>query len=336
MSLRFMDGFKHYTTDDVLKKWTNVEGVTVYPVGGPTGGGYLSWGGPGGWPTRVLRKSLDPQATWIIGVRFLWPGAAMPLHSVWYAGSTQAHISVNGDGNIIVYSGDDREIGRTSAPPLTANVWCYIEMKVFISTTAGTIDVRVNGDDVLNFTALNTNPVGTLAGSATSVGMGSAFSLNGSFTDFYACDGQGSVNNDFLGDVEVQTIYPDGDGFVSDWASLSGPNWTGVDEQVADGDGSYVYANVSGKMDLYTYSDITELSGVVHGIQHNVWARKVTSGTVRVAPVTRADASNVAGPSASLSQSYTDALSVEETNPETGLPWTISQVNAAQFGQSIV
>jgi hypothetical protein len=37
-----------------------------------------------------------------------------------------------------------------------------------------------------------------------------------------------------------------------------------------------------------------------------------------------------------LALSYQDFVSLEETNPDTGLPWTVSDVNNAQFGQKVV
>lgn len=332
--LRFMDGFKHYPTSDVTKKWTSHDSARLHATGGPSGGGYLDFG----VVIHSLLKSIDAQPLWVQGVRLMWGGtSALNLLVTKYGTVEQVTMAVNAEGYLVLSNNAGHEFGRTTAPVLTANVWRYVEMRVLHDVTAGTIDVRVDGDDVLNLTGVNTDSAGS--GHASTVGIMRTFSAgltDLAITDYYACDGQGGTNNDFLGDVEVQTLYPTGVGTVTDWAPLSGDNWSNVDEAQADGDTSFVYANVVGKADLYEYSGITELSGVIHGIQHNVWARKVTSGLVKIAPVTRADSSSIVGSSASLSSTYSDAIFIEETNPETGLAWLISEVNAAEFGQVIV
>jgi len=344
--LRFIDGFKHYGTADVSKKWTNTSNVTVANTGGPTGGGYMYWNQIA---SCFVRQAFDEQRTWVFGFRHRWSGWQATgvlfggndiLHFIGYGSGPQVEVSCDVDGRLAVSSGHGTT--WTPAPVLSAGVWKYIELKVFISTAAGTIDIRVDGEDVINLTGINTNPLGVSAQTSTAIGIGQGqlnrpSGLTGPlYTDVYICDGQGSLNNDFLGDLEVQTLYPMGAGNNSQWTPTAGANWEDVDDPAANGDTDYVYASVVGDVDTYTYTDMTGVSGTIAGIQHNIFTRKASAGTVRIASVSRPNATDYDGEAETLSVSYRNLMSIEETNPETGIPWTVSQVNGAQFGQKVV
>jgi hypothetical protein len=339
-----MDGFRHYATGDMTLKWGTATGGGVSLVGGPTSGGYAYWTDNS---YKRLARTLDDQTTWVVGVRHLWSGQYNSvllstggdlLHCISYGTGVQVRSEVTSDGRISVTTASGTY--TTSVPVLTALAWRYIEMKVFISSTVGTIDVRVDGDDVLNLTGINTNPVGIGVANTVGIGYNDMGHVYGNtaprYTDYYVCDGTGATNNDFLGDIEVQTLFPTGSGNNSQWSPLSGSNWENVEDGTPDYDTSYVYASLDGAIDTYTYSDMTAVSGVVRGIQHNIFARKASSGTVHVKPVSRPNATDFDGDSVALSNSYQTILEVEEINPETGIGWTISDVNNAQFGQKVV
>lgn len=333
--LRFIDGFKHYGTADMAKKWSHIDGITIYNAGAPTGGGHAVFTGI----QNAMWKSFDAQRVWIVGVRHRWSGLDDSLHRIMYGSSLQIGLHVRSGGYLTVLrSTSNTEIARSAEPLLIEDAWKYIEMKVYISSTSGTVDVRVDGQDVINLSGINTNPLGITDQTATTTGFGTGWvDADGQgLTDYYVCDGQGSLNNDFLGDVEVQTLYPNAAGNNSQWTPLSGDNYTNVDESVSDNDTSYVYASSAGTIDTYEYDSMTAVSGVVHGIQHNIWARKAMSGSVSVAPVTRPNATDYTGESQTVASTYADLMVIEETNPDTGLTWTISEVNAAQFGQKVV
>jgi hypothetical protein len=344
--LRFIDGFKHYATADISKKWTIASCAGVANTGGPTGGGYAYWND---MVSNELWQIFEEQRTWVFGFRHMWSGYATggifvnndQLHYIGYGGGTQVEVVCDGTGRLGVASGHGTT--WTPAPVLAAGTWKYIELKVFISTAAGTIDIRVDGEDVINLTGINTNPVGVIEQTANTVGMGKGrmntpSGLSGPlYTDLYICDGQGSLNKDFLGDLEVQTLYPMGAGNNSQWTPTAGSNWENVDDPAANGDTDYVHASEDSAIDTYTYTDVTGgVSGIVAGIQHSIFARKASAGTVHVAAVTRPNATDYIGDAETLSISYRNLVSIEETNPETDIPWTISGVNAAQFGQKVV
>jgi hypothetical protein len=78
-------------------------------------------------------------------------------------------------------------------------------MKVYCHATAGTVDVRFNGCPVYSRSSMNTLPSGGIATRAVLGDGYPPYSMSYvRIDDFYVCDGTGSKNNDFLGDVLVK------------------------------------------------------------------------------------------------------------------------------------
>ena len=103
------------------------------------------------------------------------------------------------------------QYGETANPPLTAGAWKHVEVKVFSDSSAGTIEVRVEGNVVLDLDTLDTD--GSLIGQ---IRMG-AYSPTTSpsahcyWKDVVFWDTSGSEVNDFIGSVGVYDLHPDGD-----------------------------------------------------------------------------------------------------------------------------
>ena len=82
------------------------------------------------------------------------------------------------------------------------------------------------------------------------------------FDDLYVCDGSGSVNNDFLGDVRVVTVRPNGAGGSTQWTPDSGSNYARVNETISGEDSNYVEDGTSGHEDRYAYGDLSGVLGI--------------------------------------------------------------------------
>lgn len=113
-------------------------------------------------------------------------------------------LRVNYDGDLTVDridSGSTVTTLDTAAGAISGVGWNYIEFKVKISDSVGTWDVQVNGVSVMSGGPGNTDETG--AGRPCHLRFGHAGGLALDFDDLYILDDQGSVNNDFLGDVLV-------------------------------------------------------------------------------------------------------------------------------------
>lgn len=226
-------------------------------------------------------------------------------------------------------------LGESDPNVLPANTWLYIEGKIYFHDTAGTIEVRINGYPVLELTNVDTRNGTTLpdtfniGGVAYNIGIGGG---KQDFDDIYVCDDQGTIANDFLGDVVVEVLRPNGAGATTGWTPSTGNNWECVNDTYID-TADYVGSTASGIYDTYSFSNLATISGAVYGIQPTAWVWKTSAGFKKNRFVYRPVSTDYGG---SVLQYLLDSgkytTEISELNPETSSQWTISEVNATEFG----
>ena len=281
-----------------------------------------------GWawyPTTVYASRTENQASFIIGNT----GTVL---KVCFDPTTQA---------VTVRTGAESSTGTalaTASEGVTLNTWDYWEIKVVASTgTSGSIILRKNGVEVANVTGINTqadsyNEVGFHLGGTSTY---SAYSGAHRADDWYVCDAQGTVNNDFLGDVSVLAIQPSGNGSNSGLTGSDGDstdNYALVDE-APPSTADYVGSATPGDKDTYAYSDIPT-DGSIKGVMVRSYAAKSDTGTVSGRNVALHSGTTVNGTDAALSTDYKSFSTVLEDVPG-GSGWTPAQVNAAEFGWEV-
>lgn len=230
----------------------------------------------------------------------------------------------------ITRGGESGTTIATSTEQIPNGKWCYIELKATIHSITGSYELRLNGTTILSATDVNTQATGT----ALLDGMCILNRYNTIYVDdIYLLDTTGAVCNDFLGDVRVDSLVPDGAGANTSWSPSTGANWECVNDAPPNGDTDYVYTSISGVYDIYSFQDLTTISGEVFGIMAYVYGRKVDAGTKYLRIASRPASTNYDGDRLfTLSDSYAYYLEALTENPETAAQWTISEVNSAEFG----
>ena len=129
----------------------------------------------------------------------------------------------DGNGNMIVASANN---------VFFENTWQYMEVQYGPDTASGTIFVRVDGVDIIDYTGAKTT-TGNLPGSINYF----AFYADGAgalyVDDFYLEDLTGSAFNGFLGDVVVHDLLPNADAGTNQFTQVGGTaggHYTSVDE----------------------------------------------------------------------------------------------------------
>jgi len=216
----------------------------------------------------------------------------------------------------------------TGTHPVVANAWNYIELKVVVSASVGSVELRLNG-------------ASTPEASASSVNTGSTNIDNILFVtgqsqlchvdDMYCVDTTGSApTNTFLGDVRVETLAPNGNGANTAWNGT----YTDWDDSTShDTDSTYVDSSTPGDRETSTLTDLALTSGTIFGVQTNLIARKDDAGTRTIAPVIRIGSTNYDGTTTpGLSSSFTDFTQIYDRLDPSGAGWTVSTVNAMEAG----
>lgn len=229
---------------------------------------------------------------------------------------------------------DGTTLATASAGALRANEWSYIEIQWSINDTTGVCNVWNNGVQVISISNSDTQ---YSSASHDAVWLGH-LDMTGThyayFDDFYLLNTSGSTCNTRLGDLVIETLYPNGNGNSSQWVgsdSNSTDNYQLIDESTIS-TADYVGSSTSTNKDTYAYGNLARTAGTVHGVAINSYAAKTDAGTSDFKHVSRSSTTEVDSAAISPATGYAGYQSFQETDPNGGGAWSVTTVNAAEFG----
>lgn len=341
MAILFMDGFDHYATADINTKWTSNSSVSIGSVGrNSTSGLEVSTGGTG----FVLGTLGTNTNDCIVGAAFKISSinrSQFEILSVGDSGTIQVSL-VYDNGQLKAYrSTRSGTLLGTATGSISTGTYYYIELRTKIHNTTGTVDVYVNGSNVLSLTSQNTRS--TSSNQWTGVYVGITESLGGfgasntlHYDDVYISDSSGSApGNAVLGPVRAKVILPDGAGNSSDFTPSAGSNYQNVDEASQDGDTTYNSESTPGDHDTYTFGAVG-LTGTVLAVQTNLMVRSDGAGSETIRPKIRIGLTDYNGTTVGVTTSYADSREVFALSPATSAAWTVTEIDGAEFGIELV
>jgi|SRR5215510_1913267 len=340
MALRFMDGFDHYASADLAKKWNSSSYssfLTINSAAGRRGTSGLRANASG--TVQYAGITLDSQTTWIVGMALL--AATIPSNalflSFWDGANFQCEMRLNTTGTF-TFLRSPTVLGTTTNV-ISQNTFYYIEVRVLISTTVGTVDIRVNGTSWLALTGQNTQ-AGS-ANTANTIRIGN-IAANGSmgqtdFDDFYLCDGTGSAPyNTFLGDCRIDTLFPNAEGGTQQWTPSTGTSHYTLVDETAPNTTDYVSSITPTQRELFGMQNLTTITGTIYGAQACLATMKSDAGSRVIRNVIRSGSSDSLGANVTLGTSQLYQISLHTTDPATSTAWTETGVNNAQVGAEVV
>lgn len=292
MALRFVDSMQHYSNiaGQINRKWTAMSFASWNGSGGRRNGPYLSGAG------MNLFKTLTHQARYIEGGAFKYAAGGNGPGLTFNNDNTQmAYFQLEVDATVSIFANGSR-LGRSSLAVADASSWHYYEMDAQVGASSGTVTltatVRVDGAVYTTYTGTTNILTANLIDNAATINQcGIANAGTCSFQDFYCLDtstsdvyGNSTTNTAFLGDVEVDAIFPNADAGTEQWTIGAGGDgthsYTCIDETAPDDDTSYVVTtNTStNNSDSFHYQPISGFTGTILGCQYLVCARKDAEG----------------------------------------------------------
>jgi len=333
MALRYTDPFDGYTT--LTQRWTVDADVnnSITAAAARTGiAGYRSATRQQGGPTLVL----NAQGTWIIGVAFRTADfvEASLIAATIDAATAQGVVQINTSGQFQVLRG--ATVVATETVAHLVNVFYYVEFKHIIANAGGTLEARVNGSVVATFTGDTQETANATADRIRMDPPGVSSNVVSDFDDLYICDGTGSINNDYLGDAQIEYLACNADGNSEQWTPSAGSNFQNVDEADPDDDTTYNSTSTEGNKDTFGMANISLAAATIPGIQVIIRARKESAGTANIQRVYRSGVSENNGASFNPSTSYATQLEIMETDPIAVGAWTVTNLNNSEFGYAAV
>jgi hypothetical protein len=294
-------------------------------------------------PSAALVMGLGGLSTYVVG--FAWycadvggtghnlidfmEGSTIHVGIVYFPGGT---IGAYRQGSVSA----SNELGTSTVPVILTQNWHYIEVKLTVDNSAGAVQVRVDGVECINVSTVDTQNGGT--GIVQSIRFNKDNATDPYLDDIYVCDTLGLNNNDFIGEIKVETVTPDGDGTTNNWSPDTGlTNYTQVDDgSTPDDDTTYVTTSTVNDSDLYTFAALTtSLLDTVHAVCVRNHVRKEDAGFRTVRCLAKSSLTTNEGDIKALGVDYRYVDHIFETDPNGGGAWSESSVNAAEFGITI-
>lgn len=235
----------------------------------------------------------------------------------------------------------------------SVNNWTYFEWKVTVNTTTnGSFSLKWHTHKSRNNTAtwdaaatgINTANQGTAGADRAVLSWDTGGTDLIAVTDIYICDSAGAVNNDFLGELLIESVKPDGTGTTNQWVLAGGaatvedaidePNGT----QSVGEDDKGITSDIVGQITLATMSNLVTLTSVtIVGIQTRLYGRMDTGGTRDVEFFYRKTTGSPAEVGSGVllqpnSGTMIGKADTRETDPNTSAAWVIADINAMQIG----
>lgn len=337
MALIFCDSFDHYSTTSQKYDQVTSPEATINSTAGRFGNGLFSDTGRN-QGQFVIKAFSTTYTTLIVGFNFQ---AATALNSagifLGFLESGTVHVDLRNDAGGHLQLTRNGTVLGTGATSLSTGVNYYIEVKVTISDTVGVAEIKINGVAELTLSSQDTRNGGSGVINQLKLGNFANYVVK-YFDDLYVCDTSGSTNNTYLGDVRIESLFPNGNGNYSQFTGSDGnsvDNYLLVDETTPNEDTDYVEDSNVNDIDTYAYTDVTPTTGSVYGVQILPRARKTDAGSRSIRTVARLSGTDAVDSSdIALSTSYVYLPVIRETKPGGG-SWTLTDVNNSEFGTKL-
>lgn len=332
MTCRKLASFDKYATAGLAGDWTTTSGSpTIVAAAGRSGTACLRLLSAS---SQLVNQTFDAQATWVVGAAVklsVLPGSAQSIFELLDAGTLQCDLRVNLDGTLSV-TRNGTNLG-TSVSALSAGAFFFIELKVLISDTVGTVGVWVNGASYLSLTGQDTK--NTANASANQVKI-KACTTTTDVDDLYIFDGQGSTCNNVQGDSHVQATFGIANGADTGWTLVGAASkWQAVAQNPP---ATANYISSAAAPDSYTALYAAPVSlGPIGALQISMSAEKDDVNATTIAPIVRHAGTDNVGTSVSPTNgSYLFFSQCYDINPGTGVAWTQTDIVTDEFGVSRV
>ena len=331
MAILFVDGKQHYTTQ--------AQGMTKYAVGAQPLAGLGAFAQPA---SRYNGEQYNYSNSATVEFGFFYNGDT--TYGQWIGfreGITnQVWIWWMGDGGLRIYRGFNTTlIGTVAGGTIQLNVQNHFRIRTVFNGATGTVDIWLNGVNILSLTGQNTAPSG--GNWSTNLLTYSANSSNvaaGYFSHIMI----GDTSGDIVGQPRFGALFPNGVGNYTGWTKAgSAPaatNWQSVNETTPDADVTYVGTTVVGTMDSYQMQDLAATASTVNCLAVTMQIEKEDANVRTVAAFLRIGGVDYVHPTTKAVNAapYAYLQWIWTVSPATSVAFTVAEVNALEAGIKVI
>ena len=306
-----------------------------------------------GVTTEWRTRSLGLQNSWRVGFGFRHPNATVVDSTTIFpivvkrGVDQQIHLQWRkGTGNTFYFEVFRGATSLGTTPEFVPQTWHYFEFGVTVDPVSGSFELRHNTVNVLsNAGPINTADTGLAGADVFEISFGADFV---EIDDLYILDTTTAINNDFLGDSVIEGRRPTSDSAPLQWTLDNGgagltQHYEALDAQSCSGSepNQFVFSDTVGHQDLLAFTALTFITGQVHGVMVASDARLDVTGTREFKHIVRSNGTLYTSPTGGITHTvaataYQTFYDMLEVDPDTGVKWTLSGINNAEFGLEVV
>jgi hypothetical protein len=338
MSLRWVEGFESYSNlvGQLANRYAIFNAPNAIFGTGRAIGNSLQMNG-----SALVTPAFANNATWIVGFAFKninLPTSNVNMSVLEIRDATTAQVTVTFNPSTLLFSVyRGATVLGTGTSVVSTGSWYYVEFLATISSSVGVAHLKVNGIDQVNLSGANTQVSANAYGNTVALRGPAVSSLTGAFQidDMYICDGAGTVNNTFLGDMKVEAVNVIDSGDFAQW-TCNVPNVPNFEAAQVLNDGIFVASNTVGQEDTYLCSKLNFITSNIAGVQSIYWSRNTDSTQHSIAPVARISVTDYTASPLTITDTAIKAYqTIWENDPSTSAPWSIMGVDSTQFGMQL-
>jgi hypothetical protein len=222
-------------------------------------------------------------------------------------------------------------LGNTAGGVIAGGSWYYIELSVAISDTTGTVNLRVNGQNLISLTNQDTRN-----GTPTTIDNIQIGGNNGGRGGTHIVDDLYIIDSTTpLGEQRVETLYPNADTAQKQWTASTGSNNYGTIDETLLNATDYVSSNTVGNYDLYDFGNLSTTPTTINAVVVNALAQKDNVGTRAIAITAKSGSNTSDAANTYLAGGFNIAARIMDTDPNNAGAWTTNAVNALQAGVKV-
>lgn len=335
-----MDGFDQHVTStsdggNLARRWTGLPDYGTGAGAGPWGTSGIFNGGSTGSGYRTFANT----STLVAGVWFKpissIVNSAVPILAFADGSTVQVGVGTTSTAGCRAYRNTTANILGTSASSLLlGQTWQRLEVKIVFHASAGSVEVRYNGTQVINVTGVNTIATANAYANRVYIYWTSSDATTPNLDDLYLLDTNSPGPTDFLSDWRVRTLQPNAAGSSAQFTPTSGSNYDRVNDVPPSAtDVAYVSSTTVGHIDLHAMADVPTTVSGIQAVAHSIQTRSddgTPTGTARSKLKSGATTSN--GSTVTLTGSYQHQIDIYHTDPNTAGSWSATTVNALEAG----
>lgn len=343
MAVIFVDGFDVYnglttsgTSIGADSRWGFLNGTSGLVIAAGRFGGQAAQSNI--YITGYWAAYFTPTDKFVCGHSFYQTTLALPVATInpymsFYSDLTaMVGLKVNGDGSIsacrLTGIASGTILGTSATGVIKPATWHNIEFACTISDTVGTVDIIVEGVNVLSLTNQDTrNGTPTTINRVVLGGSNGNVNTPNRIDDLYITD-----SLTLLGPMRIETLYPSADTAQKQWTPSTGSaNYATIDETLMSST-DFVSANTVGAYDLYDFGNLSSTPSSIAAVTVSALGQKTDAVARAIALPVKSGSTTSDGANNYLGIGYALSTRILNTDPNTSAAWTSSAVNALQAG----